>query len=88
MANAGITISHELRPCLVGAKQRRALFHQWYPDSYAGLVGVVEYEDGSVVKVTTKNIRFLDSASKFDGICWDNETEDDKTKERKVKYES
>lgn len=66
----GITISFELRPCIAGTKKKKGLFHRWYEDPHAGIVGIIEYEDGSVAKVTPKNIRFVDSTSKFAGISW------------------
>ena len=66
-----INISYELRPCLIGEKKRKALFHQWVSDAYAGSVAIVEYEDGSVARVTPKNIHFLDSNEKFEGYDWD-----------------
>ena len=69
----GITIGFELRPCVAGTKKKKALFHRWYEDPHAGLVAVVEYEDGSVAKVTHKNIKFIDSASKFAGYSWGDE---------------
>ena len=69
----GITIGFELRPCIAGTKKKKGLFHRWYEDPHAGIVGIIEYEDGSVAKVTPKNIRFVDGANKFAGISWGDE---------------
>jgi len=77
MANANWIISNELRPCFVGTKEIKALFHCWYEDPHAGLVGVVEYENGTVLKHTTKNIRFADSSSRFAGYSWGDEEKDE-----------
>lgn len=66
-------IIYELRPCIAGTKKKKALFHRWYEDPHAGLVAVVEYEDGTVAKVIPKNIVFIDSAGKFAGISWGDE---------------
>lgn len=85
---AEVKIGFELRPCLVGAKKVKGLFHQWYEDPHAGIVGIIEYEDGHVAKVTPKNIQFLDSAGKFAGYCWGDETEDDEeTRLRKAEVD-
>ena len=72
-------ISYELRPCIAGTKKNKALFHRWYEDPHAGLVAVVEYEDGTVAKVIPKNIVFIDSAGKFAEICWRYEEAEEET---------
>lgn len=73
---AELTIHYELRPCLIGAKKRKGLFHRWVEDVHAGSVGIIEYEDGSVARVTPKNIHFLDSASRFAGQDWNDISND------------
>jgi hypothetical protein len=70
-------ITHELRPCLSGALKRKALFHRWVEDSHAGIVGLVEYEDGHVARVKPNNILFIDSASKFAGFDWSCDSEEE-----------
>lgn len=83
-----ITIGFELRPCIAGTKKKKGLFHRWYEDPHAGIVGIIEYEDGTVAKVTPKNIRFVDSGSKFLGICWgDEEATEENTEEPDIKEE-
>ena len=74
---SGWTVARELRPCFVGAKKVKALFHCWYEDPHAGLVEVVEYENGNILKHTTKNIQFADSAGKFAAYSWGDEEKDE-----------
>jgi len=72
-----IKITHNLRPCLVGKEQKKALFHAWSQNSkviepsimkgghgggvVAGAVALVEMEDGQIKEVMPWEIRFLDS---------------------------
>lgn len=74
-----ITITKELRPCLVDGK--RALWHEWTtrreivpPSIMTGGHGggqisatfaLVEYEDGTVAEVYPSRVRFLDTACKM-----------------------
>ena len=77
-----VVVTYELRPCLVGAKKVKGLFHRWVEDAHAGSVGIIEYENGKVVRVTPKNIIFLDSASKFDEFDWSTSEEGDKNESK------
>lgn len=81
MAFTNITLGYELRPCIAGTKKKKALFHRWYEDPHAGLVAVVEYEDGTVAKVIPKNIVFVGNAGKFAEFSWGDEEETDISKE-------
>lgn len=74
---SGYNTAPELRPCFVGAKKIKGLFHRWYEDPHAGLVGIVEYENGNVLKHTTKSIQFADSAGKFAEYSWGDEEKDE-----------
>ena len=61
-----ITIKQELRPCIVNNK--KALFHKWiHTKDLLGQeleLGLIEYENGQVAKITTNNIKFCDSKIK------------------------
>lgn len=75
MASAKIELSHKLRPCIV--KGNKALFHRWCDEANpigesnlrgghsAGqiwiVLGIVEYEDGSIHKAYPDEIRFVDN---------------------------
>lgn len=79
MATGNIEISLPLRPCLAYGK--RALFHRWADkargDHSTGqnwnVVGIVEYEDGSVSTAYPEYIQFLDS--KFKEYAWPSTTD-------------
>jgi hypothetical protein len=75
-----MNISVELRPCLVSGK--KALFHRWGSDiAFNGLnervgdiiIGIVEFEDGSVNTVYPVQIRFIDN--KIKGYCFNEQEE-------------
>ena len=69
----------EYRPCMVGDK--RAMFHRWedkaeiVPPSnlrgghsggvVRGSIAIVEFEDGRIVEVYPRDVRFLDSKCLF-----------------------
>ena len=68
-----IKVGFELRPCLVRYTKsdgkvyyHKAMFHRWveYEDGYRvdrkGVEGLVEYEDGTVRRVSISLIKFLD----------------------------
>lgn len=71
-----------LRPCM--AKNRKALFHKWAEKSrivgpspmvggdnggvIKGVVGIIEFEDGTVVERLPSDIRFLDTD--FKNYCF------------------
>lgn len=75
MAAMGMEIKRELRPCIVNEKGK-ALFHMWEQHSeivplnrtedglLQGVVnyvaGIVELEDGQIIRVSPILIRFLD----------------------------
>ena len=69
--------SGEYRPCIVKTIDERALFHRWV-EEVGMTIALVELEDGRVIKVNPKNIRFLDSPYIFADICWDTEENNDK----------
>lgn len=56
----GISISFELRPCIVtwNGSERKALFHMF---SYSDRFAVVEFEDGECSSVAACDIRFVDN---------------------------
>jgi len=76
MAAMGMEIKRELRPCIVNGKGK-ALFHMWEerseimpPSPLVGghtggvlkdVAGIVELEDGKVIRVNPTCIRFLDN---------------------------
>ena len=76
MAAMGMEIKRELRPCIVNEKGK-ALFHMWEERSeivtpsvmiggHTGgvikdVAGIVELEDGKVIRVNPTSIRFLDN---------------------------
>ncbi|MCI8641012.1 MAG: hypothetical protein HFJ59_03975 [Clostridia bacterium] len=64
MANINIRIElNEYRPCIVNEK--KALFHRWvYTKNLLKEefeVGIVEYENGQIEKITPNKIRFTDN---------------------------
>lgn len=61
--NQKITISTELRPCVVSHKQP-ALFHLWTTER-GRLEGLVEYVTGKMTHVEASKIKFLDSELKI-----------------------
>ena len=81
--NSEITISRELRPCILNGKEK-ALFHCWenwaqptaagltkgsHPGGQCSMVyGLVELEGGHMMRVNPVNIRFIDD--KHEEICW------------------
>ena len=75
MANGDITIRQETRPCMVFYWRRSAnvpgeeelveapgIWHMWRDD---GREGIVELEDGHIVYVEPKCVRFLDTKPRF-----------------------
>ena len=76
MAAMGMEIKRELRPCILNGKGK-ALFHMWEERSeilapslmvggHAGgvlknVAGIVELEDGQIIRVNHTSIRFLDN---------------------------
>ena len=54
---AGFYIETKRRPCYVG--ERRAMFNCWSQERQ-GVLGIVEFEDGSVAKVYPGKIHFAD----------------------------
>lgn len=68
-------IAMERRPCCVFG--RKAIFHCWFPEFYernktqrSDLWGIVEYEDGTIHKVSCRNIVFMDSREEFESVAW------------------
>lgn len=57
---AGLYIAPKLRPCLVGKKNEKALFHCW-EHSANGVRGLIEIESGSVCAVSPMMIQFVDN---------------------------
>lgn len=62
-----VKLYEEPRPCEVTIKfeVHKALFHCW-GNGYA----IVEMDDGSVLDVYPNQVRFLDSAAKFNEYAW------------------
>ena len=76
MAAMEVEMKRELRPCIVNGKGK-ALFHMWEecseivpPSPLAGghtggvlkfVMGMVELEDGQIIKVNPTSVRFLDN---------------------------
>lgn len=54
---AGFYIEIKRRPCYVG--ERKAMFNCWSQENQ-GVLGIVEFEDGSVAKVYPGKINFAD----------------------------
>ena len=52
----GFYIKTKRRPCYVG--ERKAMFNSWSQENQ-GVLGIVEFEDGSVAKVYPGKIRFF-----------------------------
>lgn len=66
-----ITVKRELRPCLVNG--RKALFHTWEHwelDDIKKVFGIIEDENGRIIKVNPTSIQFLDN--KIENYCFDN----------------
>ena len=89
--NEIITVSNsQYRPCFVGNK--KALFHCWehYAEPFTAMLigetsgqlsrtfGIVEYEDGRVVKVSPIQIRFVKGI--FKGYCFEAESTKEENK--------
>ena len=75
---AGFRIETKLRPAWVG--KAKVLFHCWGQESEVfknGLavytVGIVEYSNGMIRKVTPERIRFV--PGEFDAYSWGDEEE-------------
>lgn len=67
---ADVTIRRELRLCLVNG--RKALFHTWEHfelDDVKKVFGIIEGENGQVLKVNPTSIQFLDN--KINEYCFD-----------------
>lgn len=78
-----IEVKRELRPCLVHVKEtkKKALFHLWEQNSQvisplvgghgggvvSTLFGIVELEDGKVMRVAPHQIQFVDNKIQE---CW------------------
>lgn len=81
MSGIQIEISSKLRPCYVQvrlSKIEKALFHCWSPNGAylaEGTVGIVELEDGQVITVMPKHLRFADNA--FSEYTWNPEGAED-----------
>lgn len=84
---------NEVRPCLVGKKNLKALWHKWVDKSEivppsllrgghgGGVVkdtfALVEYENGLVRLVQATDVYFLDSAQKFNEYYYPEPTEEE-----------
>lgn len=78
--NSTITIKMEYRPCIV--KRKNALFHTWIGGQVSQLLGVIEYEDGTVHECYPNEIVFVDdNIKKVFKEC----IKDDKTIPRSIK---
>lgn len=81
MSGIQIEMSSKLRPCYVKvclSKIEKALFHCWCPNRThltEGTVGIVELEDGQVITVTPKCLRFADNT--FSEYTWNQEGAED-----------
>lgn len=66
---ATIKITADMRPAKVNG--RTCLVHMTLQSAHCGFV--VEYADGSISEAVQgiDDIRFLDSADKFDEVCWE-----------------
>lgn len=83
---ATLTLGTKLRTCLVkqrGCARTKALFHCWFTEYYyrnatqrSDLWAIVEYEDGSIHKIDSRYIIFLDSHNEFEQYCWPEEKDD------------
>lgn len=85
----GLSVSMEVRPCVVGG-DRRAMLHCFGYRAWthgAGLtidsfpsgqecepVAVVEFGDGRIGVVPAESVRLLDSADLFAGYAWGGES--------------
>lgn len=80
--------SGEYRPCIVKATNEKALFHRWVENcSMPGMVfALVELEDGRMLTVNPKNIRFLDSPGIFSDICWNMGDKEERENEELKKF--
>lgn len=69
MARSDMVIRFEARPCMVNG--REALWHSFYNGK-----AIVEFADGTVQKVYTDQVRFMDTKQKFSEYNW--EEDDDR----------
>lgn len=68
MARGEIIIKYELRPCIINGK-KTALFHCWEHQAepippggqFSRVCGLVELEDGHIMRVAAHTIRFIDN---------------------------
>lgn len=70
-----ITVQNELRPCVIWdgksifSDEKPALFHRWIEDGKAcpnnPTRALVEFANGRIEKVLPRQVRFLDSETKF-----------------------
>lgn len=70
-----------LRPCLIGRRDEKALFHCWYNDNGV-LYAIVELENGRVESLTYRKglIKFVDNKfAEYDFTYLKGENKDDKT---------
>ena len=74
-----IEIQPRLRPCVLDEDiarksniEEKALFHQWIYDKEGRCYGVLELEDGHVVKVASRSFRFLDTKEFMAAFNWEN----------------
>lgn len=70
MASSDIVIRYEARPCKVDGL-RNALWHSFYNGK-----AIVEFADGTVQKVYTDRVRFMDTKQRFLEYNW--EEDDDR----------
>lgn len=67
-----INLTLEVRPCeIIGMEGLKALFHKWEQrrDLDGGVVvGLVEVEDGHMLRIDAENVRFLDTAAKMSKV--------------------
>ncbi len=87
-----VNVCGEYRPCYV--KGKKAFFHRWADVAYtvgeslmvggpaagqvAYTVAIVEMEDGEVCRARSQDIRFLDSAERFEGMYWPDDPDEHK----------
>ena len=74
MARGDITVMPERRPCKV--HERKCLFHKWIEQN-GRTYGLAEQEDGNMMIVHPRKIRFMDSMFEFRKYGWDDPNEDD-----------
>lgn len=89
IGTVSVKLYEEPRPCevTINLEVHKALFHCWAIRQYvkqAILIGeasgqitcmyaIVEMDDGSICEVEPYNVRFLDSAAKFNEYAWEDQ---------------